>query len=279
MGILNVTPDSFSGDGLLQSFEAGSVAVVETALRQAERMVEEGADILDVGGESTRPGASPLPEEEELRRVVPVLERLAKDLPVALSVDTYKARVAAAALDAGAHLVNDVWAFAADPDMARLVARTGVPAILMHNRSHPAEAAVDAQLGGRYVGSAYRDLLGDIIAELRERVAAAVAAGVSRERLIVDPGIGFGKTVEQNLELLHRLRELRSLGLPLLVGTSRKSFTGYTLKLPPQERLEGTAASVALAIDRGADIVRVHDVQAMVRVVRLSDAVVRRRKP
>ena len=161
--------------------------------------------------------------------------------------------------------------------MAGLVAQRGVPVILMHNRSRPAEAAVDASLGGRYVGTQYADLLGEVIAELRGRVELAVGAGVARERIIVDPGIGFGKTVEQNLELLDRLRELRSLGLALLVGTSRKSFTGYTLKLPPEERLEGTAASVALAIDRGADIIRVHDVQAMVRVARLSDAVVRRR--
>ncbi|MGQ9683512.1 MAG: dihydropteroate synthase [Anaerolineae bacterium] len=276
MGILNVTPDSFSGDGLLRDFAAGRAPVVEAALRQAERMVQEGADILDVGGESTRPGSAPLSLDEELRRVVPVVERLAKELPVALSVDTYKAAVAAAALDAGAHLVNDVWALAGDDQMAGLVAQRGAPVILMHNRSRPAEAAVDASLGGRYVGTQYADLLGEVIAELRGRVEAAVAAGVARERIIVDPGIGFGKTVEQNLELLDRLREVRSLGLPLLVGTSRKSFTGYTLKLPPEERLEGTAASVALAIDRGADIIRVHDVQAMVRVARLSDAVVRR---
>ena len=261
MGILNVTPDSFSGDGLLARWEPGSPALVEAALQQARRLVEEGADILDVGGESTRPGSAPLPVEEELRRVVPVVERLAQELEVAISIDTYKAPVAAAALDAGAHLVNDVWALSGDPEMASLVADRGVPVILMHNRSRPAEARVDARLGGRYEGIEYEDLLGDIIAELRERVDWAVEAGIARERIIVDPGIGFGKTVEQNLELLDRLGELRVLGRPLLVGTSRKSFT---------------AASVALAIDRGADIVRVHDVQAMVRVARLTDAVVRR---
>ena len=278
MGILNVTPDSFSGDGLLAHEKAGSPTVVEAALRLARRMVEEGADILDVGGESTRPGSQPLPAEEELRRVVPVIERLARELPVAISVDTYKASVAAAALDAGAHLVNDVWALAGDPEMAALVARRQVPVILMHNRSRPAQATVDPQLGGRYQNVEYRDLLGDIIADLRERVGVALAAGIPRERIIIDPGIGFGKTVEQNLLLLDRLWELRVLGLPLLVGTSRKSFTGYTLRLPPEQRLEGTAASVALAIDRGADIVRVHDVQAMVRVARLTDAVVRRKR-
>jgi len=276
MGILNVTPDSFSGDGLAARFEAGSPALIEAAVRQARRMVEEGADIIDVGGESTRPGSMPLPADEELRRVVPVVEALARQLPVALSVDTYKASVASAALDAGAHLVNDVWALARDPEMAALVARRQVPVILMHNRSRPNEAAVDSQLGGRYLGTEYKDLLGEVIAELRERAEAAQAAGIARERIIIDPGIGFGKTVEQNLELLDRLRELTSLGFPMLVGTSRKSFTGYTLKLPPDQRLEGTAASVALAIDRGADIVRVHDVQAMVRVARLTDAVVRR---
>jgi dihydropteroate synthase len=278
MGILNVTPDSFSGDGLLAQAEPGSAALVEAALQQARRLVEEGADILDVGGESTRPGSRPLPVQEEMRRVLPVVERLAQELEVAISIDTYKAAVAAAALDAGAHMVNDVWALSGDPDMAGLVAERGVPVILMHNRSRPAEADVDARLGGRYVGTEYADLLGDIIAELRERVDHAVEAGITRERIIVDPGIGFGKTVEQNLELLDRLGELRALGRPLLAGTSRKSFTGYTLNLPPEERLEGTAASVALAIDRGADIVRVHDVQAMVRVARLTDATVRRKE-
>ncbi len=277
MGIVNVTPDSFSGDGLLARERPGAPALVEAALAQARRMVEEGADILDVGGESTRPGSKPLPAEEEMERVVPVVERLARELPVAISIDTYKASVAAMALGAGAHMVNDVWALSADPEMAPLVARRQVPVILMHNRSRPAEATVDPMLGGRYQGTEYRDLLGDVIAELRQRVALALEAGIARERIIVDPGIGFGKTVEQNLALLDRLGELKALGLPLLVGTSRKSFTGYTLKLPPDQRQEGTAASVALAIDRGADIVRVHDVQAMVRVARLTDAVVRRR--
>jgi dihydropteroate synthase len=277
MGILNVTPDSFSGDGLAARFEPGSPALVEAALGQARRMVQEGADILDVGGESTRPGSTPLPAEEELRRVVPVIQALARELPVAISVDTYKSAVARAALDAGAHMVNDVWAMALDPDMPALVAERQVPVILMHNRSRPSQAAIDTHLGGRYLGTEYKDLLGEVIGELRERVEVALAAGIARESILVDPGIGFGKTVEQNLELLDRLQELRSLGQPILVGTSRKSFTGYTLKLPPDQRLEGTAASVALAIDRGADIVRVHDVQAMVRVARLTDAVVRRR--
>lgn len=274
MGILNVTPDSFSGDGLLARMESGSPALVEAALRQAARLVEEGADILDIGGESTRPGAVPVSAEEEIRRVVPVIERLARELSVAISIDTYRASTAAAALDAGAHLVNDVWALAADPDMPALVAARGVPVLLMHNRR--AEASYDPQLGGRYQGTRYADLLGDVIAELRERVDQAVAAGIDRGRIIVDPGIGFGKTVEQNLEVLDRLAELRSLQLPILIGTSRKSFTGYTLQLPPAQRLEGTAATVALAIDRGADIVRVHDVQAMVRAARIADAVVRR---
>ncbi len=276
MGILNLTPDSFSGDGLLAGAEAGGPALVEAALALARRQVEEGADILDVGGESTRPGSAPIPLEEELRRVVPVIERLARELPVAISIDTYKAGVARGALDAGAHLVNDVWALSRDPELAGLVAARGVPVILMHNRSRPAEATVDARLGGRYQGTEYKDLLGEVVGELRERVAAAEAAGIARERIVVDPGIGFGKTVEQNLELLDRLAELRALGRPLLVGTSRKSFTGYTLKLPPDQRLEGTLASVALAIDRGADMIRVHDVQAGVRAARLADAIVRR---
>ncbi len=277
MGIINVTPDSFSGNGLATHWQAGSPSLITAALAEARRMVQEGADILDVGGESTRPGSTPLPAEEELRRVVPVVEAIARELPVAISVDTYKAAVAEAALEAGAHLVNDVWALARDPDIAGVVARRRVPVILMHNRSRPSEATVDPQLGGRYQGSEYRDLLGDVIAELHASAEAAQAAGIARERIIIDPGIGFGKTVEQNLALLDRLAELRSLGYPLLAGTSRKSFTGYTLNLPPDQRVEGTAASVALAIDRGADIVRVHDVQAMVRVARLADAVVRRK--
>jgi dihydropteroate synthase len=275
MGVINVTPDSFSGDGILKDQPAGAESAVAAAVAQGLRQVEEGADILDVGGESTRPGSSPVSLEEELRRVLPVVRRLAQETDVPISIDTYKAAVAEPALDAGAHLINDVWALQADPDMAALAADRGVPVVLMHNRSRPKEAKVEAHLGGRYLGVEYRDLMADVVRELRQSVDAALKAGISGQSIIVDPGIGFGKTVEQNLYLLNHLDELRVLGYPILLGTSRKSFTGYTLNLPPEQRVEGTAATVALGIARGADIVRVHDVLEMTRVARMSDAVVR----
>lgn len=283
MGIINVTPDSFSGDGILSSGvaagvtdgDAGDEATIDAAVAQGLRQVKEGADILDVGGESTRPGSSPVTAEEELQRVLPVIRRLAAATDVPISIDTYKASVAEAALDAGAHLVNDVWALGADPDIAALVADRGVPVILMHNRSRPKEASVEARLGGRYLGGEYQDLMADIIRELRQAVESALEAGIPANNIIVDPGIGFGKTVKQNLHLLNHLDELEVMGYPILLGPSRKSFIGYTLDLPPEERLEGTAATVALGIARGADIVRVHDVREMVRVAKMADAMVR----
>lgn len=271
MGILNLTPDSFSGDGLYQQGD-----FIAAALQQARRFVAAGAAILDVGGESTRPGSQPVGAEEELERVLPVVQALVAEFELPISIDTYKASVAAAALDAGAHMVNDVWGLRADPDLAALVAERRAPVILMHNRSRPANAQVAERLGGRYVGVEYDDLIEDIQTELMGSVGLARAAGVPEEHIILDPGIGFGKTVEQNLELLDRSGELRALGYPLLVGSSRKSFIGYTLDLPPDERLEGTAATVAISIARGADIVRVHDVKTMLRVARMTDAIVRR---
>jgi dihydropteroate synthase len=273
MGILNLTPDSFSGDGLLQG-DLGLDAVLE----QARACLAAGADILDLGGESTRPGAAAVPAGEELARVIPAIRLLAGHFPQAvISVDTYKALVAAAALDAGAHMINDIWGLRADPDMARLAAARGVPIVLMHNRLTPNSAEVRARLGGRYVGVPYENLLEDVKRELLECVALARAAGIRDDQIILDPGIGFGKTVPQNLELLNRLGEVRALGYPLLVGPSRKSFIGYTLDLPPDQRLEGTAAAVAIGIARGADIVRVHDVPEMARVARMADAIVRQR--
>jgi len=272
MGILNVTPDSFSGDGLLTHD-----AVVEAAVQQAARFLDEGADLLDVGGESTRPGAEPVSIEEEMERVVPVIEGIIKAFPgVCLSIDTYKASVARAALDAGAQWVNDVWGLKADPEMASLVADTGAPVILMHNRTKPGSAALEARLGGRYVGIEYENLIKDIRRELMESVSIALENNVRASQIILDPGIGFGKTVAQNFEVIDRLKEIKSLGYPILVGPSRKSFLGYTLDLPPSERVEGTAAAVALSIARGADIVRVHDVGVMTRVARIADAIVRR---
>jgi dihydropteroate synthase len=275
MGIVNVTPDSFSGDGLAVP-QADWVAA---AVAQAEAQVAGGAHLIDVGGESTRPGSQPVPLEEELARVVPAVRAIVQAVGVPISVDTYKAEVARQALAAGASLVNDVWGLRLDPHMAGVVAAAGVPVIIMHNRSRPKDAQQAAQLGGRYVGVEYADLIDDIGRELGDSIRLARAAGIPDERLIIDPGIGFGKTVEQNLELLYRLDELRALGFPLLVGPSRKSFVGYTLNLAPAERLEGTAAAVALAIERGADIVRVHDVAAMFRVARIADAITRGRPP
>lgn len=273
MGILNVTPDSFSGDGILISGDPQRVS-----LEVARRFVEAGVDILDVGGESTRPGSEPVGVEEERRRVIPIVQALVREFPqTLLSVDTYKADVAEQALEAGAHIVNDVWALRADPRLKEVVARARCPVILMHNRSNPASVEVRAQLGNAYTGSEYHDLLEDVKRELMDSVQLARQAGIPDERIILDPGLGFGKKVEHNLELIDRLDELRALGFPVLSGPSRKSFIGYTLNLPPEQRLEGTAAAVAVSIVRGADIVRVHDVEPLVRLVRMTDAIVRPR--
>lgn len=274
MGILNLTPDSFSGDGLLDP--SGPGEDLAPVLAQARRFVDAGADILDIGGESTRPGASTVSEQAEGERILPALAKLRDVFPdILISIDTYKAGVASAALDAGADIINDVWGLRADPNMAPLVARRGVPVILMHNRLTPNSAEVRERLGGRYVGVPYDNLLADVKRELMESVALARAGGVQDGQIILDPGIGFGKTVQQSLELLNRLGEICALGFPVLIGPSRKSFIGYTLDLPPDERVEGTAATVSIGIARGAAIVRVHDVEAMVRVARMTDAILR----
>jgi len=251
MGVVNVTPDSFSGDGLAYDLEA--------AVDQAVRMCRDGTDIIDVGGESTRPGFQSVPAGEEIRRTVPVIERLVGEVDVPVSIDTYKAEVARAALDAGASLVNDVHGFRREPDVAAVAAEFDVPAVAMHNQR-------DRE---------FRDVVGDIIGGLVESLRIARERGLPDERVIVDPGFNFGWTEEQALEMLRRLGELRTLGRPLLVGTSRKSTIGVVLGLPVEDRLEGTAATVALAIANGADIVRVHDVKEMSRVARMADAVVR----
>jgi dihydropteroate synthase len=251
MGIVNVTPDSFSGDG---------VSDLEEAVAQARQMEQDGADLIDIGGESTRPetwSGPGLSLEDELARVIPVVTRVAATVTVPISIDTYKAGAAKRAIAAGAVLVNDVWGFRRDPLMAATVAAAGVPVVLMHNKP----------------GGGYLDLIGEISDSLRESVELARAAGITDDRIILDPGIGFGKTREENLEIIRRLPELRQLGFPLLIGPSRKSFIGKTLDLPAGERLEGTAAAVALSIAGGADIVRVHDVKAMVRVARMADAI------
>jgi len=276
MGIINVTPDSFSGDGVLKSTENGSLGI-EKAIAQGLQMEQEGADILDIGGESTRPGSTPVSLDEELSRVLPVIERLAKEAHIPISIDTYKAEVARQAIEAGASIINDVWGGKMDSAILTVAAEKNVTIILMHNRSKPKDAAQEEKLGGRYVGVEYADLIEDIKKELQESVDAALAAGVKKENIILDPGIGFGKTVEQNLELVNRLGELKEMGLPILVGPSRKSFVGYTLDLPPEERLEGTLAAVALCIQKGAGLVRVHDVKETDRVRVFTDAVVRAR--
>lgn len=270
MGILNITPDSFSGDGILAQGGA------EAALQQAKQFLESGADFLDVGGESTRPGSQPVNAEEETERVIPVIEAITNEFPDAIiSVDTYKASVAEAAFKAGAQVLNDVWALRADPELAAIATAFRVPVILMHNRSNPASVEVRTQLGNAYIGSTYENLMEDVKRELLASVELAVKAGIDETLIILDPGIGFGKTREHNLELIDRLEEICTLGFPVLLGPSRKSFIGFTLDLPADQRLEGTAATVAVGITRGADIIRVHDVKEMARVAKMTDAIVR----
>ena len=255
MGIINLTPDSFSGDGLAGDAEA--------AVALARRMVADGADIIDVGAESTRPGSAPISAAAEARRLLPALAAICAAVPIPVSVDTYKASVARQALAAGAAMINDVWGLRTDPALAPLVARAGVPVILMHNRRQ----------------AQYRDLLPEVIADLQRSVDIARAAGVPPHNIILDPGIGFGKTADHNLELLRRLPEIRALGYPLLLGVSRKSTIGRILNLPADDRLEGTAAAAAIGIAGGADILRVHDVKEITRVARMTDAIVRNWRP
>ena len=251
MGIINVTPDSFSGDG---------VDDVDAALAQARRFIEEGADIIDIGGESTRPDFSPVSVAEELKRVLPVIEGLSHEVDVPISIDTYKAEVARRALDAGADMINDVWGLRQDPTLVQVASDWGVPLVITANQR-------DME---------YDDIMQSVLDALVSGVNAALSAGVAWENIIIDPGIGFGKTLEGNLEVLRRLIELKSIGRPILLGTSRKSMIGGVLGLPPEQRLEGTAATVAIGIANGADIIRVHDVLQMKRVAKMADAVVRK---
>jgi len=263
MGVINVSPDSFSGDGL---------ADVEEAIVRAKRLAAEGADIIDIGGESTRPASVPISTDEELQRVLPVVEKLARTISVPLSVDTYKLEVARQALDAGADMINDIWGLKKEPRLAELAAQKGVPIALMSNQR----------------GSSCHDIMSAVISDLERAIEQSLEAGVPRENIIIDPGIGFGKTQEQNLEILQRLEELKALGRPILLGSSRKSFIGWVLDLSPEQRsnkvtfippddqrLEGTAATIAIGIAKGADIVRVHDVKEIARVCKMSDAIVR----
>ncbi len=248
MGIINVTPDSFS--------DGGKYNTVEKALERAYQLKADGADLLDIGGESTRPNYQPVQLEEELERVIPVIERIAQEVDLPISIDTYKAEVAKQAIQAGAHLINDIWGGRKDPDMARVAAEFDVPIVLMHNREIPQ----------------YDSLIEEIQTDLLFSVEQMRKSGVRKENIILDPGIGFGKTYEQNLEVMRSLEKIVELGYPVLLGTSRKSLIGKTLNLPPEERLEGTAATVALGIVKGCQIMRVHDVREMVRVCKMMDA-------
>lgn len=256
MGVLNVTPDSFS-DGQ-RFFEP------EAAVEHAFRMEEEGADLIDIGAESTRPGAEPVPLKEELRRILPVLERLSGSLKVPISIDTYKSQVAEKAIQCGAEIVNDISGLNFDPDLKNLIARYDVAVIIMHMKGNPRNMQQNPH---------YRDLLGEICSYFEKSISAAAQAGVSSEKIIVDPGIGFGKTLPHNLEILRGLESFKVLGKPIMVGTSRKSFLGKILNLPVDDRLEGSIAAAAYAVMRGANIVRVHDVASTVRALRTIEAI------
>lgn len=251
MGILNVTPDSFSDGGRYDD--------IANAIRHAKEMVAAGADMIDLGGESTRPGHVPIGLEEELRRVIPIIRALSQEIDVPISIDTYKAEVARAAIEAGAHIINDIWGAKSEPEIAKVAATTGAPIVLMHNRQH----------------RDYSDLITDMIRDLRESIDIALEAGCRNEQLIIDPGIGFAKNYEENLLVMRELEVLQSLGYPILLGTSRKGFIGQTLDLSVDQRVEGTIATAVLGVQKGVDIVRVHDVEAVSRAVRMTDAMIR----
>ncbi len=269
MGIVNVTPDSFSGDGLLCSGD-----VIEQALTQAVRMVEEGADILDVGGESTRPGAALVSVEEEIRRVVPVVKVLHDRFPeIPISIDTTKPDVAEAAIQKGASIINDISGAAQEPDMRLMAVKYGVFLVLMHNKAQADATTRRPTVGGEYLAPAYEDVVRETVEELKQLALLAQAEGVAKEKIILDPGIGFGKTPEQNSRLIKELDQIADLGFPVLLAASRKSFIGRILGLPPEDRIEGTAAAVAIGVLKGASLLRVHDVKALSRVVRMAAAI------
>lgn len=258
IGILNVTPDSFSDGGRFFKFE--------DAVKQGIKMAEEGADIIDVGGESTRPGSDPLPMEEELARVIPVIETLSKQIDVPISIDTYKSQVAKQALDAGAQMINDISALRFDPEMKKIAAEYKVPIVLMHIKGTPRNMQENPW---------YEDVIGEITEYLKESLKIAQEAGIDKEKIMIDPGIGFGKRLEDNLNILKNLKKFSILDCPILIGCSRKSFIGKILDLPVKERLEGSLAALAVAIMNGASIVRLHDVKESKRVVNLVDAILR----
>lgn len=252
MGILNVTPDSFS--------DGGSWNDLETAKRHVEEMIADGADIIDIGGESTRPGYTVLPDEEEIARVVPYIEMVKKNFDIPVSVDTYKGGVAKAAIQAGADLVNDIWGLKWDDKLAGVIAESGLPCCLMHNRKEPD----------------YQEFLPDMLDDLRETLRIAAEAGIAEDKIILDPGVGFGKTYENNLEAINRLEEMHKLGYPILLGTSRKSVIGLTLDLPASQRVEGTLVTTVFGVMKGASFVRVHDVKENYRTVKMTERILGR---
>ncbi len=258
MGVLNVTPDSFS--------DGGRFFKLEEAVKQGLKLAEEGADIIDIGGESTRPGSEPVPIDEELRRVIPVIEELYKEIQVPISIDTYKSRVAKEALDSGALMVNDISGLRFDPEMKKVVVEYDVPVILMHIQGTPRNMQENPK---------YDNLIGNLKSYLKDSISIAEEAGISEDKIIVDPGIGFGKTLDDNLRILKNLSEFRSLGKPVMIGVSRKSFIGKILDLPTDKRLEGSLAALAVAIMNGANILRVHDVKESKRVAKLVDAILK----
>ena len=270
IGIVNLTPDSFSGDGIYKSQIKGRkrrVGIVEQAVRIAERMVENGADIIDLGGESTRPGAKPVSLNEEIDRVIPVIKKLIKRIKAPISIDTSKAEVARQALDLGASIINDISGLHNDPCLVELAGRYNAGVVIMHSKGSPRTMQNNPR---------YKSLIPEIIDYLNKSIKVVTDAGVDSKKIIVDPGIGFGKTTAHNLEILRRLKEFKVLGKPLLVGTSRKSLIGNVLGLPVGQRQWGTAATIAIAINNGADMVRLHDVKEMAEVVRMADAISRR---
>lgn len=252
MGILNVTPDSFS--------DGGKYVKLDDALKRVEEMISDGMDVVDIGGESTRPGYTMISPEEEIERVAPVIEAVKARFDVPVSLDTYKSKVARAGIAAGADMINDIWGFKYDRELADIIAKAGVPCCLMHNRNN----------------AEYTNFMKEILADLEETVEIAAAAGISGEKIILDPGIGFGKSYNNNLELIDRLEILHSFGYPIMVGTSRKSVIGEALDLPVSERVEGTLVTTVFAVKKGALFVRVHDVKENARAIRMAEAILRR---
>lgn len=274
MGILNITPDSFSGDGILAKSDDEA-----TAVKQAQQFIVDGADILDIGAESSRPGSDTISADMEIKRVLPALKAIRKVAKqTIISIDTYKAKTAKICLENGANWINDIWGLKADPEMAEVVASYQAFVIIMHNRSQPKNIQNLGNLGHSYSAASYSDIMDDIKSTLSESITIAKKAGVGDDKIILDPGIGFGKSVEDNLAILNRLDELKELGYPVLIGPSRKSFIGQILNLPVQEREEGTAAATVIGVTCGADIIRVHNVQKMTQIIRMSDAILNRKR-